>query len=102
MAKPVPPDQENDRHDQETPLHWSSMLGWLAWILGRAHQRYRSGATATQAIEHAMRVSMPLPPIEIAARVVWAQMTSPVTDPAQVALWIAALAEGDVQGIAKA
>jgi hypothetical protein len=49
-----------------------------------------------------MRVSMPLPPIEIAARVVWAQMTSPVTDPAQVALWIAALAEGDVQGIAKA
>lgn len=102
MAKPVPPDQENDRHDQETPLHWSSMLGWLAWILGRAHQRYRSGATATQAIEHAMRVSRPLPPIEIAARVVWAQMTSPVTDPAQVALWIAALAEGDVQEIAKA
>ena len=84
-------------------MHWSTMFGWMHWLIGRAHRRYRSGATANEAIESAVRGSKALPSIEIAARVIWKQMTDPVTDQAEVAMWIAALSpEAEVEGIAKA
>ena len=89
--------------EMETPLHWSTMLGWMTLILGRALQLCRSGVDPNEAIERAVRVSKAIPAIEIASRLAFRMLVEPVTDPAEVRMWIAAISpEAKVEGVAKA
>lgn len=77
--------------EQITPLHWSTMLAHLAWVIGRSVENYRLGYPADDAIESALKVSNVVMPIEIAARVAWRMMTMPVTDPSVHQIWLDAL-----------
>ncbi len=86
------------------PIHWSTMFSYILSIVGRAHEKYRSGFSAGEAIEEALRGNQVLPPIEIAARVVWRMLADPVTDATVARMWVVALAEGqaDQEGVLKA
>jgi hypothetical protein len=77
--------------DQVTPMHWSTMVAHLVWVIGRAVENYRLGFTAHDAIEGALNLSKVVIPIEIAARTVWQMMVKPVTDPTVHAIWLDAL-----------